>query len=114
MNVQLHLLCETIEGIKGIQFIRQEIKYNFIFRLYEGFRGMVIIDYDEDNFTEDIGRGYLKQLGLEHLIESMFPATPTVIHAPNECTTCSGIGVVLKEEDYVTCTNCNGKGVRVA
>lgn len=126
MNYTANIFCELIESVQGITFLRQEEKEGLFFRFYQGYRGLVMIDFDDDNFTDSTGQGYLRQLGLEHLTLSMYPPEPTpVIELPtpviekgtgsaNECSICNGGGQLKIGEDLIPCKECNGTGTRIA
>ena len=79
MNYDIHLFIQIIESIQGVVFLRQvEVDGEFVM-FYQGLTGkMVQIDMQEEFITPATGKGLLKQLGLEHLIPSLFPATPMV------------------------------------
>lgn len=125
MNYDANVFCEIIESIQGIRFVRQEEMDGIIIRFYEGTRGRVQIDYDDDNFTDSTGKGYLQQLGLEHLIPSMYPVqspiesivTPIIqekVGNGNDCNTCNGVGLMQEGNTQMTCIECNGTGTVIA
>ena len=46
----------------------------FTFRFYQGLKGnLVMIDTSFEEITPENGKGYLHQLGLGHLVPSLFP-----------------------------------------
>lgn len=69
-----YLFCEIIESVQGIQYLRETTMDGIHARWYQGLYGnAVMIDMSYEELTVDVGKGYLKSLGLKHLIESMFP-----------------------------------------
>jgi hypothetical protein len=72
------LFIEIIESIKGIQFLGADASEGVHVRFYQGLRGnRVMIDTSFDDITVENGIGYLEQLGLTHLISTLFPPDPT-------------------------------------
>lgn len=120
MNYDANLFCEIIESFQGVSFLRQEEDGGANYRFYQGPRGFIQLDYDDVNFTDNTGKGYLRQLGLEHLIPSMYPeetlmektVIPIVKEKSNEndCNNCNGIGQLEMEKELIACTECNGTG----
>ena len=122
MNYDANLFCEIIESQQGVRFIRQETVDGLKFRLYEGQRGLVILDYDDDNFTDSTGKGYLIQLGLGFLIDGMYPHSEESEGTPfdagnsnseeNEqrCSACDGVGLIKSGNDEIQCVLCAGTG----
>ena len=116
-----NLFCEIIESIPSVLFIRQEEKGGYIFRIYQGPREMVIIDYDDSLFEDEVGKVYLTQLGLADMIPSLFPKEPTIPTKPfiastnlkdTDCAECNGIGQLesMRDNNPVICNACNGTG----
>ncbi len=118
------LFCQIIDSEPSVKYLRQENEQGFIFMVYEGSRGMVIIDFDDENFTDNSGKGYLRKLGLEHLIPAIYPNEPEIQETAeplisekseeNECSICNGVGSLQKGEELIPCTECNGTGTLIA
>ncbi len=124
MGMDAHLFCEIIESIPPPKFIRQEENNGFLFRIYQGNRGIVILDYDDDSFCDELGIHYLIQLGLGDMVQTLFPKE-TVSEAKSEpltnetmgkgdCTECNGVGVMQKGEENIQCSVCEGTGTTVS
>jgi hypothetical protein len=76
MTYGTFVFIEIVESIKGILFIRAEEREDVKIRVYQGLTGKtVIIDVSDEDIVTEQGKGYLRQLGLEYLIPSMFPAS---------------------------------------
>ena len=74
MNYDTTLFIEIIESFPGIIFLRQSNSNGIKIRFYQGLRGnLVQVDYTDEDLTNDTAKGYLLQLGLEHLIPLLFP-----------------------------------------
>lgn len=121
MNYDATIFCEIIESIHDIEFIRQEEIDGFFIRVYQSSSGTVRIDFDDDNFTNSIAKGYLIQLGRADLIISMFPndtGKPEISipfipdkQIATDCDTCKGIGQMqLENGSPIKCLRCNGSG----
>ena len=83
MEYDTHLFLEIIESIHGISFIRTDSSDGFSINLYKGLTGRtVFIDISDDSITEEMGRGYLAQLGIQHLIPSLFPEPENINQHP--------------------------------
>jgi hypothetical protein len=123
MNYDANLFCEIIETLPSVQFIRQETSKGFVFRRYQGRKGMVSIDYDDDNFCDEVGKIYLVQLGLEDMIPSLYPQEDVIDNKDNvetpityevggvdDCKTCNGVGQLQKGIELIACASCDGTG----
>jgi hypothetical protein len=76
MNYDSLLFVEIIESVKGVQHLRNDQDGDVKVRFYQGINGkLVIIDVSDEYITDDDGKGYLAQLGLEYLISGMFPTS---------------------------------------
>jgi len=74
MNYDTHLFIEIIESIEGVKFLRSHSSEGIHIRAYQGLTGrLVFIETTYEDFTPTEGKGYLEQLGLSHLIPSLFP-----------------------------------------
>jgi hypothetical protein len=74
MTYDAHLFYEIIESIQGINFLRDEIDEDVTLRFYTGVHGnLVVIDASFEDIEATEGKMYLKQLGVEYLIASLFP-----------------------------------------
>ena len=75
MNYDTHLFIEIIESVQGITFLRSDHSEGIHVRFYQGIGGnLVMIDTTDDDITNDEGKGHLRNLGLSHLIKSIFPS----------------------------------------
>lgn len=85
MNYDTHLFIEIIESIQGVVFLRSENTQGVNVRFYQGLKGrLVIIDTTDEDITPSTGIGYLTELGLAHLIASLFPLVPVANIAEEE------------------------------
>lgn len=77
------LFLEIIESVQGVIFLREDNRDGIHARFFQGVTGKLCVidttDMDDDIVGSE-GIGYLKLLGLEYLIASLFPE-PVV---PNE------------------------------
>lgn len=77
MTYDTGLFIDIIEGIPNIIPRGSDHKNGVHVRFYIGLKGrLVIIDTSHEEITDDMGRGYLTELGLEHLIPMLFPPDP--------------------------------------
>jgi hypothetical protein len=75
MDYDVHLFIEIIESVKGIIWLTDASEDGYSCKFYEGLNGKrVQIDTSDDYITDEMGRSYLHQLGLSHLVPSIFPA----------------------------------------
>ena len=81
MNYDTLLFCEIIESVQGIQFIRNSELDGCMVRVYQGLSGKtVFIDVSDEDITASTGRNYQIQLGLDHLIQALFPDPVKEMH----------------------------------
>ena len=73
MNYDTGLFIDIIEST-GIIPLRSGFKDGVHVKFYQGLNGkLVMIDTTDDDMPDEIGKGYLDQLGLGHLKSSLFP-----------------------------------------
>lgn len=85
MEQDLYIFIETIESIPGITYLRQDMHSGFTVRFYQGLKGnLVPIDASDEDIPSDVAIAYLKELGLDDLIYSMFPDCQDTSFIPKE------------------------------
>lgn len=74
----IDLFIEIIESVKGVIFIRrgyyEEGQMHEIY--YQGINGKLVAIYyhkNDEEFSYSVARGYLHQLGLDYMMDNMFP-----------------------------------------
>lgn len=79
MNYDTGLFIDIIESIPGVIFLRSDNQEDVHVRFYQGLKGkLVMIDTSFEDITDSMGKGYLDELGLGHLIPSLFPEQKAV------------------------------------
>lgn len=124
MKYDATLFCDLIDNLPQIKFLRDEEKFGFRFRAYQGVDGnLVLIDCDDDNFSDELGISYLYRLGLADKVLAMYNKSEPAIAIQLEpvmqenhvgvgnCSACNGIGQINEAPDVlVACTICSGTG----
>ncbi len=103
-----NLFCEIIESDSRIQFLRQEESLGYQFRLYESsITGKSVrIDYDDLTFTDRVGKVYLLELGLEDLIDNLYPKNPVVdVFTCHKCQD-KKVYQPTPDSEFIECPDC--------
>jgi hypothetical protein len=76
MNYDSVLFRDILDSFPLIRFIRIESRDGVSVAIYQNIHGRsVLIDVSEETIDDDLGIIYLKQLGLEDQIKSLYPKT---------------------------------------
>ena len=74
MSYDTSLFLEIIESIQGILYLRESSEGNILIKYYRGIHGnLVVIDASFEDIESPEGKVYLRQLGIDYLIPSLFP-----------------------------------------
>jgi hypothetical protein len=99
--IDANLFCDIIESDKRISYLRQDDVDGVLIRSYDSPNGLVLIDYDDETFNDELGRFYLMQLGLDELVSSVYPK---IYYSEDvECNVCLDRGLKLVNEEFVKC-----------
>lgn len=77
MSYDTSLFLEIIESIQGILYLRESSDGDILIKYYRGIHGnLVVIDASFEDIESPEGKIYLRQLGIDYLIPSLFPDKP--------------------------------------
>lgn len=81
MNYTVDEFVEIIRDIEGVKYIREDVRNGFPVVILESKGRVVIIDKEDEDLDDEIGKGYLKALDIEFMVGALYPkSSPEVLN----------------------------------
>jgi len=81
MNYTVAEFVEIIRDIEGVAYIREEVRDGYRVTILESRGRMVIIDMENEDLDDEIGKNYLRALEIDFMIGALFPtSSPEVLN----------------------------------
>lgn len=80
MNYTVAEFIEIVRDIEGIEYIRDEVREGYPVTIMQAAGKMVIIDREDEELDDEIGKNYLRALGVEFMIGALFPTSSPEVH----------------------------------